>query len=325
MNPSPPDHLALVRRNPDAYPAILREAGNQALFAVEEFFTARLRNPHTRRAYARAVSRFLLWCDESGLSLAAITPGDAAAFIDTLEPSVSTQKLALSALRQFFDLLVTRHAVILNPFHSVRPPRSPDRLHGKTPPITVSQTRELLSSLDTTRPAGVRDRAIIATFAFTGARIGALCRLRLQDRRDYGTHRTFLFREKGGKHREIPLRIDLDRWIAGYLDALQVADDPKDAPLFRVLSPLSPTEFGRRGVIPGTIRELLKRRLNEARLPAIITPHSFRVMVVTDLLEQNVPMEDVQYLAGHSHPSTTQIYDRRAKRVTRNIVERISV
>ena len=48
-------------------------------------------------------------------------------------------------------------------------------------------------------------------------------------------------------------------------------------------------------------------------------------MVVTDLLSQGVPMEDVQYLAGHSHPSTTHVYDRRARRVTRNVVERISV
>ncbi len=29
--------------------------------------------------------------------------------------------------------------------------------------------------------------------------------------------------------------------------------------------------------------------------------------------------------AGHAHPRTTQIYDRRRRRVTRNIVERISV
>jgi site-specific recombinase XerD len=46
---------------------------------------------------------------------------------------------------------------------------------------------------------------------------------------------------------------------------------------------------------------------------------------VTDLLNQNVPLKDVQYLAGHSNPRTTQIYDRRQRRVTRNIVERISI
>ena len=35
-------------------------------------------------------------------------------------------------------------------------------------------------------------------------------------------------------------------------------------------------------------------------------------------------MEDVQYLAGHAHPRTTQIYARRRRRVSRNLVDRIS-
>jgi integrase/recombinase XerD len=59
--------------------------------------------------------------------------------------------------------------------------------------------------------------------------------------------------------------------------------------------------------------------------PHRFSPHSFRVAVVTDLLNQNVPLEDVQYLAGHSNLRTTQIYDHRRRRVTHNIVERISI
>jgi integrase/recombinase XerD len=54
----------------------------------------------------------------------------------------------------------------------------------------------------------------------------------------------------------------------------------------------------------------------------LFLPHSFRV---TDLLNQNVPLEDVQYLAGHSSPTTTRVYDRRRRKVPRNIVERISI
>jgi integrase/recombinase XerD len=46
---------------------------------------------------------------------------------------------------------------------------------------------------------------------------------------------------------------------------------------------------------------------------------------VTDLLEQNVPLKDVQHLAGHADPGTTRLYDRRRRKVTRNIVERISI
>lgn len=70
---------------------------------------------------------------------------------------------------------------------------------------------------------------------------------------------------------------------------------------------------------------MVKRRVRDARLPERITPHSFRVCTITDLLSQDVPLADVQHLAGHADPRTTRIYDRRQRKVTRNIVERISV
>jgi integrase/recombinase XerD len=73
------------------------------------------------------------------------------------------------------------------------------------------------------------------------------------------------------------------------------------------------------------ICELFKRRLKDAGLPEHLSPHSFRVTAITDLLGQGIPREDVQYLAGHAEPRTTGLYDRRQKQVTRNIVERISI
>ena len=127
-----------------------------------------------------------------------------------------------------------------------------------------------------------------------------------------------------GREREIPVRYDLDEWLAAYLAAANIADDPKDAPFFRPLT-RGRTAVESRPLQPWTIRTILKRRLKAAGLPTIITPHSFTTMVVTDLLSQGVSTEHVQYLVGHARPSTTQLYDRRAKRVTRNIVERISV
>ena len=48
------------------------------------------------------------------------------------------------------------------------------------------------------------------------------------------------------------------------------------------------------------ICELVKRRLKDAGLPSRLSPHSFRVTAITDLLTQGVPLEDVQYLAGHA-------------------------
>ena len=40
---------------------------------------------------------------------------------------------------------------------------------------------------------------------------------------------------------------------------------------------------------------------------------------------ERAALEDVQLLAGHVDPRTTRLYDRRQRRVTRNIVDRISI
>ena len=48
-----------------------------------ESFTAQICNPNTRRAYARAASRFSAWCAEHGLDdLRAIEPIHVAAYIE---------------------------------------------------------------------------------------------------------------------------------------------------------------------------------------------------------------------------------------------------
>ena len=70
---------------------------------------------------------------------------------------------------------------------------------------------------------------------------------------------------------------------------------------------------------------MMKRRLKAAGLSTDFSPHSFRVTTITDLLQLNTALEDVQHLAGHADPRTTRIYDRRRRNVTRNIVERISI
>jgi hypothetical protein len=40
---------------------VLQDVGEEATDRVIEFFTAEIRNPNTREAYARAVRRFFRW------------------------------------------------------------------------------------------------------------------------------------------------------------------------------------------------------------------------------------------------------------------------
>jgi len=55
-------------------PALIVNAGEQAAWRYVEFFTANIRNPNTRRAYARACVNFFSWCEERGLTLPTIRP-----------------------------------------------------------------------------------------------------------------------------------------------------------------------------------------------------------------------------------------------------------
>ena len=149
--------------------------------------------------------------------------------------------------------------------------------------------------------------------AYTGARVGAVTALRLQDLRDHGGFRTFWFREKRGREREVPVRHDLDEWLAAYLATAGVDGDPRQAAFSRPLAP-GRDAFEARPLQLWTIRTVLKRRLKRAGLPHIISPRASRAMVVTDLLSHGVSTEHVQFLVGHARPSATQLYDRRAKK-----------
>jgi len=309
-----------------ALPDIVHRAGQAAVFAAEEFFYGSIRNEHTRTAYRRAVDQFLAWCEERGLELVRIAPKDVGQYFDGLRKKglgPASRKQHLAAVRHFFDGMVTRHAVILNPALSVRGERY-TVIEGKTPEISIQSARDLLKSIDASTAVGLRDRALLAILAYTSSRAGAAAKLRRGDFYDAGDQWTLRFEEKGGKAREIPVRHDLQQMIAAYIEAAGLENAAKDAPLFRAA-------IGRTGKLAGTaihvndICRMMKRRLKDASLPQRLSPHSFRVAVITDLLTQGVPLEDVQHLAGHADPRTTRLYDRRQKKVTRNIVERISI
>ena len=149
-------------------PAIVAAGGEGAQLRFLEFFAASIRNPHTRRAYARAVGDFLGWCEGRGVaSLAAVQPLHVAAWVEglTREHSAPTAKLRLAAVRRLFDWLVVGQVVPVNPAASVRGPAHSVK-RGKTPVRSPEEARLLLDSIEVTTPAGLRDRALIGLMVF---------------------------------------------------------------------------------------------------------------------------------------------------------------
>lgn len=313
----------LIYRESNPAPALIESEGPAARFAWEEFVYGRLRNPGTRRAYMHAVQRFLSWCFNRGIELNRIAPSHVGRYMDELDYSPATKKLHLAALRHFFDELVLRHVVVLNPAAAVRSQRL-QVIEGKTPEITVKKCRTLLVSIDTSSVVGLRDRAIIAMLIYTAARVGALAKLRRRDFYDVGDQYCLRLTEKGTKLREIPVRHDLRGFLLEYIESAGLDGSAAESPLFRTTIRRTKS-LTNNAMTTGDISRMVKRRLTDAGLSTTFSPHSFRVCTITDLLHQGVPLADVQMLAGHADPRTTRLYDRRHREVTRNIVERISI
>jgi len=305
-------------------PAIILQSGASARFAWEEFFFARIRNEHTRRAYFRAVSNFLSWCEQQGLALTRIAPAHVGRYLEQCQVSIASKKQVLAGLRHFFDCQVTRHAIALNPALSVRTERY-SVVEGKTPEITVRQARHLLKSIDSSEILGLRDKCIIAILVYTAARIGAVAKLEIDDLYDTGDQYCLHFIDKGGKSREIPVRHDLQLLLFEYRKQMGLRNEIEKGKALFPTSVRRTKAFSNRAMTSNDIGRMVKRRMATAGLPPRLSPHSFRVATITDLLEQGVPLEEVQNLAGHADPRTTRLYDRRQRKVTRNIVERISV
>ena len=147
---------------------------------VLEFFTANIRNPNTRKAYAKAAGDFATWCEHRGLDhLRDVQPIHVAAYIEELQQRIAAPsvKVQLAAIRMLFDWLVIGQIMPTNPASVVRGPKHSVK-KGKTTILSADEARTLLDSIAiqhhhaSPRIVGLRDRAIIALLTYTFSRVG---------------------------------------------------------------------------------------------------------------------------------------------------------
>ncbi len=202
-----------------------------------EFFTSAIRNPHTRRAYARAAGEFFTWCSEAGVSsISTVQPLHVASWVElqTRTHAAPTVKQSLAAIRHLFDWLVTGEVVPHNPAATVRGP-SHSTKQGKTPVLDATEARQLLDSIDVSTPIGLRDRALIALMVFSFARVGAALAMRVDDVY-VQQHRLWVrLHEKRGKVHAMPCHHTLEAYLRAYLEGTGLAAEPK-GPLFRTIA-----------------------------------------------------------------------------------------
>lgn len=297
---------------------VLRYAGQRVRDALVDFFTATLRNAHTRAAYTRALTVLFDWMDGRGLALNDLSPRHIAAWVESRHRThgPATVRLQLAAVRRCLGWLHQHAALPDNPAAIVRAPRLV-RLQGKTDVLGAHDVGRLLAHFGDT-PIDQRDHALVATLAYTFLRISAALALRVRDLQGKPGARALLVHEKGGRENRIPLHPHAERALVTWLKTARAARNP-DAWLFPALDH------------DGTPRDHpLQRQNAHARLRAhavaagLDTPvgcHTFRATGITTFLQNGGALDIAQVLAGHASPTTTKLYDRRQFRLGADMLQ----
>jgi len=285
--------------------------------------------------------------NRKGLNLSDIEPPHVAAYVEEDDRAPATVKQNLAALRRLFDFLVTGQVLEANPAEPVKGPRRVQR-EGSTPILTAEETRKFIEGLPTRSVKDKRDKAIIGVLTYTFARVSAIVRMERDDYYQAGRRWKVRLREKGGKHRDIPLHHKAKDYLDAYLETTPEAvdgessteswetpnsvnsntdsspDETENLPLFRTMTrrkTLSGRPMSRTSVL-----RMVKSRAKETGFdPSRVCCHTFRGTGITAYLENGGKLEVAQHLAGHADGSTTKLYDRRREIVSKEEVKKIGI
>lgn len=207
--------------------------------------------------------------------------------------SPASLALRLSALRSFFDWLVSQGGLKANPAKGIATPKAPRHLPKN---IDVDDVNRLLD-IDLNDPLAVRDRAMLEVMYGAGLRLSELVNLDLKHL-DLESGEVWVM-GKGSKERRLPIGRNAVSWIEHWLDLRGLFGADEDA-LF--LSKLG-KRISARNVQKRFAEWGIKQGLNSH-----VHPHKLRHSFATHMLESSGDLRGVQELLGHANLSTTQIY-----------------
>lgn len=279
------------------------------------------KSPNTKRAYKASLKQFFElfeWiCPED------VTPAHVAAFKKWLLEykcvDGSTAYARMSGVSSFFDFLMKpsdtggTNLLRSNPFKIIPRNDIQPTPYARAVPMEWATFKSILDATPSD-VIGMRDKAILLFFAFTGRRREEVASLRVRDLNLKASPRSYTCRVKGGELKtfELPdVCYDAIKayWIISDRFGSMTGDSgvfvaARQTPLNRHLDPDRPLNVR-------TINRILRRCAVRAGLDPddpSINIHAMRHMAARDLDEAGVRLQDIQAFLGHASPLTTQIY-----------------
>ncbi len=203
----------------------------------------------------------------------------------------------LTTLRNLYGYLLREGEVAQDPTEHLRAPR---QWHTIPKFLNLGEIEKIGEAIDLSKPAGLRDRAMLDLLFATGLRVSELCRLSTSDLdAQLGVLRVT---GKGNKQRLVPV----GRQALGAIDRYLKEARPRILK-GRASRYLFVTARGGCMTRQG-FWKLLAVHGKQAGIFRGLTPHVLRHSFATHLLEGGADLRSVQVMLGHADISTTQIY-----------------
>ena len=253
----------------------------------------------TGLTYVESAKLFLEWLQKNELSLQGVTTQELLLYLAYRRTEQKCDQLTvakdLSALRSFGAYLVRKGTWSANLALELDRPRA---VRALPKVLSVEQVDKLLSSIDVSKPLGLRDRALFELVYSCGLRISEVCGLLVQNL--HLEERLLIVHGKGDKERMVPFGETARKWLETYLNEVRpllvqghVVDE--------VFVNYKGEAISRKGVWKNF-------KAIEALSGVDAKVHTLRHSFATHLLAGGADLRVVQELLGHSDLATTQIY-----------------
>ncbi|MCC6390766.1 MAG: site-specific tyrosine recombinase XerD [Bryobacterales bacterium] len=256
-------------------------------------------SPNSLLAYDRDLQRLETF---SNLAFDGLLPdaGHLLRYLDQLyRDGLGPRSIArhLSTIRNLYSYLLREGRINEDPASALPAPRQPRKIPKY---LNSTQVDNLVTKPDTSKPNGLRDRAMVSLLYASGLRVSELCALQLSGLNlEMGL---VTVTGKGSKERLVPMGAEAIHDLRRYLHDARHALLKGRASRFLFVT----TRGG-----PLTRQAFWKSLRGYGRQSGIfqgLSPHVLRHTFATHLLEGGADLRSLQTLLGHADISTTQIY-----------------
>lgn len=271
---------------------------------------------NTKRTYRAAIRKFFEMFD--WISPEDVTVAHAVAFKKKLSEQVgdATVYYRISALSSFFEFLKKPAGasetplITSNPFDLV--PRSDIKPtpYGRATAMEWETFQKIYDAIPSD-PIGMRDKAILIFFAFTGRRRAEVAGLRIRDLNLRSSPRSYSCRVKGGSVKSWQLPDIVYNAIKAYwISADRLTSLHPDAGVFTPVNPYGcVTTQNDEPLSPRAMNDIMHKAAALAGVdPSMARVHGLRHMAARDLDKAGARLQDIQEFLGHETPNTTAVY-----------------